>query len=57
MAPITVFPFNGGKVGGETVREMRSADSDPQTRLPPARNASQREAGGLRGTSGQVDAD
>jgi len=25
-----------------------------QTRLPPARNASQREAGGLRGTSGQV---
>jgi len=28
--------------------------SHPQTRLPPARNASQREAGGLRGTSGQV---
>jgi len=25
-----------------------------QTRLPPARNASQREAGGLQGTSGQV---
>ena len=27
---------------------------DPQTRLPRARNASQCEAGGLQGTSGQV---